>query len=101
MSTGGHYNPTGKNHGAPADVERHHGDFGNIVLPAGKTELSFSDPLAQLSGEHSVIGRGFVLHAGEDDLGRGTGDAKIGSLASGNAGPRMACGTIFFQDHTA
>lgn len=30
----------------------------------------------------------FKLHAGEDDLGQG-GDA--GSLASGNAGPRLAC----------
>lgn len=42
-------------------------------------------------GPFGVIGRTVVLHQLEDDLGLG-GDA--GSLATGNAGSRIACGVI-------
>ena len=38
-----------------------------------------------------VLGKAIVVHAGEDDLGLGGDD---GSLATGNAGGRMACGVI-------
>lgn len=44
-----------------------------------------------LYGETSVIGRGCMVHAGEDDLGLG---GNAGSLKTGNAGSRVACGTI-------
>ena len=30
----------------------------------------------------------------QDDLGLGTGDAAAGSIATGNAGARVACGII-------
>jgi len=44
-----------------------------------------------LYGEHSVIGRSFVVHADEDDLGDGGHEL---SKTTGNAGARLACGVI-------
>ncbi len=44
-----------------------------------------------MTGAHSVIGRSFVIHAGEDDLGKT--DHKD-SKTTGNSGPRVACGVI-------
>ena len=42
-------------------------------MVAGATEatLIFTSDLIKLKGKTSVIGRSFVLHADEDDLGRG------------------------------
>ena len=45
-------------------------------------------------GVHDVAGRAIVVHAGEDDLGRGVGDLADGSKKTGNAGARVACGII-------
>lgn len=44
-----------------------------------------------LSGEQSVVGRACMVHALTDDLGLGGDD---GSLATGNAGSRVACGVV-------
>lgn len=100
MSTGGHYNPDGKDHGAPDDKEKHVGDLGNIkVLDDGTGELTQTRSDIYIYGtKNNVLGRAIVMHAGMDDEGRG-GDA--GSKASGNAGPRQACGVIgVYQDET-
>ena len=40
---------------------------------------------------NTIAGRAIVVHAGEDDLGLG---GNPGSVASGNAGSRVACGVI-------
>merc|ERR1712146_484009 len=64
MSAGPHYNPFGKNHGAPEDEERHVGDLGNIEAgPDGVSEGTIVDRLIKLSGEYSVIGRSVMVHA--------------------------------------
>jgi Cu-Zn family superoxide dismutase len=94
-SAGGHYNPYGKNHGGPDDIDRHVGDLGNFVFTDGTYTITVTDHLVDLIGDLTVIGRSFVVHEGPDDYGTGTGDDEAGSLAHGNAGPRLACGTIY------
>ncbi|XP_021738292.1 superoxide dismutase [Cu-Zn] 2-like isoform X2 [Chenopodium quinoa] len=71
-STGPHFNPLKKDHGAPFDSERHAGDLGNIVANSdGVAEVSIIDSQIPLSGQHSILGRAVVVHADPDDLGRG------------------------------
>lgn len=85
-SAGGHYNPENKQHGAPADEERHVGDMGNIEANAqGQATLDYVDDTIQLTGPNGILGRGIVIHGGEDDL---------SSQPTGAAGPRLACGVI-------
>ena len=47
--------------------------------------------MVKLTGETSVIGRSFVVHKDEDDLGKGGHDD---SKTTGHAGARLACGVI-------
>ncbi|TDL23266.1 hypothetical protein BD410DRAFT_787592 [Rickenella mellea] len=92
LSSGAHFNPFGKTHGAPTDDERHAGDFGNIESNGfGEAKFSFKDEEISLNGPLSIIGRTVVVHAGTDDLGKGGNEE---SLKTGNAGGRAACGVI-------
>jgi len=85
-SAGGHFNPEGKSHGAPMDMERHMGDMGNVEADEnGKAHLEYLDRTINLEGDHSIIGHSVILHKNEDDL---------KSQPTGNAGPRVACGVI-------
>ena len=104
-STGGHYNPQGVDHGAwfnQSDM-RHVGDFKQLwVDQTGAASYRYQDNQASLyetddryDFDTFVGGRGMVIHMGTDDEGNG-GDA--GSMASGNAGPRLACCTITIVD---
>lgn len=87
-----HFNPYGKLHGGPNDKERHVGDLGNIEPNMnGIVKITLYDSKLKLSGKNSIIGRSVVIHAKEDDLGKG-GNAE--SLKTGNAGERIACGVI-------
>ena len=100
---GGHYNPFNKNHGPRTNIkndlrtnikneERHVGDLGNITIDKdGYCFTSFTDPMIKLSGPYSVIGRSFVVHENEDDLGL-TNHPE--SKTTGNSGPRIAYGII-------
>ncbi|CAF1924311.1 unnamed protein product [Brassica oleracea] len=92
MSTGPHFNPDGKQHGAPEDANRHAGDLGNIIVgDDGTATFTITDCQIPLSGPNSIVGRAVVVHADPDDLGKGGHEL---SLATGNAGGRVACGFI-------
>ncbi|WP_221030542.1 superoxide dismutase family protein [Actomonas aquatica] len=85
-STGGHFNPTGHDHSGPDAMMRHVGDLGNLTADAsGHATADFVDHKLALAGEHSIIGRGVIVHADEDDL---------KSQPTGNAGGRVAGGVI-------
>ncbi|XP_048545600.1 superoxide dismutase [Cu-Zn], chloroplastic isoform X5 [Triticum urartu] len=99
---GPHFNPNGLTHGAPEDEVRHAGDLGNIVANAegvlsfncgglGVAETTIVDSQIPLTGPNAVVGRAFVVHELEDDLGKGGHEL---SLSTGNAGGRLACGVV-------
>lgn len=68
------------------DAMRHDGDMGNIVADEkGHAHLDYVDSKMTLSGENSIVGRGVILHAQEDDF---------KTQPTGNAGARVACGEI-------
>ncbi|MFQ5865015.1 MAG: superoxide dismutase family protein [bacterium] len=85
-SAAGHYNPTNMPHAGPTDAERHVGDLGNITADeTGTANLDWLDSQLALEGPNSIIGRGVIVHAQQDDL---------TSQPTGNAGARVACGVI-------
>ncbi|KAJ8421263.1 hypothetical protein Cgig2_004343 [Carnegiea gigantea] len=89
LLVGSHFNPNNMTHGAPEEEVRHAGDLGNIVANAdGVAEAAIVDNQIPLSGPNSVVGRAFVVHELEDDLGKGGHEL---SLTTGNAGGRLAC----------
>ena len=58
-------------HGAPEDTYRHVGDLGNIYAGNdGVAIIDVQDSHLSLNGLNSIIGRGVVIHAGKDDLGK-------------------------------
>lgn len=86
-NAGGHFNPTGAKHGGPTDVERHAGDFGNIVADAsGNAKADFVNDRIKFDGPNSIIGKGVIVHEKPDDLKT--------QNPPGNAGKRVACGNI-------
>jgi len=90
-SAGGHYNPDGVDHGGLQ--EGHVGDLGNII--ADKSGISRFQIKAERVKLLDVVGRAIVVHADEDDLGKG-GDEE--SLKTGNAGDRVGCGVIRLRE---
>jgi Cu-Zn family superoxide dismutase len=89
-SAGPHFNPEQKHHGLENPEGPHAGDMPNFtVKPNGTAKVTVSDPRVTLGeGNNSVFANGgtaLVLHAKADDL---------KSDPAGNAGDRIACGTI-------
>jgi len=86
MSAGGHFNPDKQPHGSPHSKERHVGDLGNIKADdSGKAVVEIRDTDIKLTGAHSIIGRGLIVHTATDDF---------KTQPTGNAGGRVACGVI-------
>jgi len=96
MSACAHFNPYGKNHGGIDSKERHVGDLGNLVTDSqGNAKYSIRDKLIKLRGSiANIIGRGLVIHEGEDDCGLGGHDD---SLTTGHSGGRLACAVIGYR----
>lgn len=91
-SAGGHFNPTSAHHGInnEASPKPHAGDMPNFtVKPNGTAKLTVTDTAVTMGdGPNSVFANGgtaLMIHAKADDL---------KSDPSGNAGDRIACGTI-------
>jgi len=87
-----HFNPYNKSHGGPGSKEHHVGDLGNLKSDKnGNVNIRIIDNVIKLKGKAYIIGRGLIIHADEDDLGKGLNDA---SKINGNSGKRIACAII-------
>jgi len=90
-SAGGHWNPTGEDHGE-WDVAPHHlGDIGNLeVGEDGEGSLSLStDKWSMGTGaDNDILGKAVIVHAAADDF---------TSQPTGAAGGRIGCGVIKVQ----
>jgi len=89
-SAGGHYNPTGTNHGYYAPKGTHAGDMPNqIAQPDGTLTFQVVNPRVSLdAGKRSLFdadGSALVLHAKPDDY---------ESQPAGDAGGRIACAVV-------
>jgi Cu-Zn family superoxide dismutase len=86
MSTGGHFNPTGKPHG-PQETDHHAGDMPGLKADAsGNAMATFHLKGVTLgSGTADLVGKGLIVHAGPDDY---------KTQPTGNSGARIACGVI-------
>ena len=88
LSAGGHYNPFGVAHGGATGENRHAGDCGNVRACKGQVrQLVWVGP-EQLD---KWTGRAMVLHAGPDDLGKGSW---ADSQSTGHSGARLACAVL-------
>ncbi len=89
-SAGGHFNPDAKHHGLENPEGHHAGDMKNITVGQdGKcTETMMNMDVDLKDDSHSLFSNGgtaLVIHAKADDM---------KSDPAGNAGDRIACGTI-------
>ena len=89
-SAGGHLNPESKKHGLENPDGHHAGDMPNFVVrPDGTAKMTILNQDVNFgSGNHSLFSNGgtaLVIHAKADDM---------KTDPAGNAGDRIACGTI-------
>ncbi|SDB23201.1 superoxide dismutase, Cu-Zn family [Flavobacteriaceae bacterium MAR_2010_188] len=89
-SSGGHWNPTGTQHGKWGDAKGYHkGDIGNFEANAnGNASTRFeTDEWCIGCGDPSkdITGKAVVVHEGTDDF---------TSQPAGNAGARVSCGGV-------
>lgn len=89
-SAGGHFNPDGKQHGLQNPKGPHAGDLPNLVVDEkGRAKADFVAPLLTLRpGKYSLLegdATSLMIHRNADDY---------VTDPAGNAGPRLACGSI-------
>ena len=91
-SAGGHFNPTGEQHGMKNPHGHHAGDMPNIMVKAdGTANVTIKNDAVVLgtgTETNSLLANGgtsLMIHAKADDM---------ESDPSGNAGDRIACGVI-------
>jgi Cu-Zn family superoxide dismutase len=89
-SAGGHFNPTGKQHGKDNPAGPHAGDLPSLEVPSSggvKVDVTVKD--ISLDGGRAGLldadGAALVIHESADDY---------RSDPAGNAGKRLACGVI-------
>ena len=87
MSTGGHFNPTAKPHGAHGAAEHHTGDLPSLKADKyGVAAFSFVSKSISVGGPTTdIVGKGLIVHRDPDDY---------KTQPTGNAGPRLACAMI-------
>ena len=88
-STGGHWNPTFKNHGKWDVGEYHKGDIGNFTADEkgnGTITLTTNEWCIGCGDEtKDILGKGLIVHQDPDDF---------TTQPTGNAGARVACSAI-------
>ncbi len=88
-STGGHWNPTFKNHGKWGVGQYHKGDIGNFTADKnGNGSIKFTTDEWNIgSGDPTkdILGHAIIVHQGADDF---------TTQPTGNAGGRVACTAI-------
>ena len=89
-SAGGHWNPTGAQHGKDNPAGMHRGDLPNLLIGTdGRGSMEYVIPGASLAGGQMPMldddGAALVIHAAPDDY---------RTDPSGNSGGRIACGVF-------
>jgi Cu-Zn family superoxide dismutase len=85
-SAGGHFNPTGKPHGAPDATEHHAGDLPMLQADSsGNATLTIDVSGLSIGGAHDILGKSVVVHKDADDY---------KTQPAGNSGARIGCGVV-------
>ena len=85
-AAGGHFNPTGKPHGAHGVGEHHVGDMPPLYADSkGVATVDFTSTSLALSGANSIVGKAVIVHEKDDD---------VTAQPAGNAGARIGCGIV-------
>lgn len=67
------------------------GDLGNLEVTDGVPRNITQSQLRITGSQYNILGRAIVIHKNEDDLGV---NDNPDSKATGNSGPKIACGII-------
>lgn len=85
-SAGGHWNPTGHQHGHDNPAGAHKGDLPNLTVEEdGRGRTTFTVKATRLESLLDADGAALIVHAGPDDY---------KSDPAGNSGGRVVCGVF-------